>query len=244
MSIRQPAPDFYMKHIILTGLIALSTVAAYADNVPVTPVEGHQYKVIDGQLVDVTAPAPTPTPAPAPTPVPAPAQPTIVINNNVTTQTPQVTPAPAPETVVVPVPVPAPEPTVASVLTQTLVYQVAEALRVSDYATLAPYLVDEHVNYFGHRHASLNWIANDLQNDARRYALVNYTYYPSSLDHEVSNEYSPKWYGPMIYDSINFYQHAIERNGRVHDATIRFTVGYTRTPDNHLAIYALVCKVI
>ena len=127
-----------MKHIILTGLIALSTVAAYADNVLVTPVEGHQYKVVDGQLVDVTAPAPTPTPAPAP----APSQPTIVINNNVTTQTPQVTPAPAPATVVVPVPVPAPEPTVTSVLTQTFVYQVAEALRVSDYATLAPYLVN------------------------------------------------------------------------------------------------------
>lgn len=127
-----------MKHIILTGLIALSTVAAYADNVLVTPVEGHQYKVIDGQLVDVTAPAPTPTPAPASTPAPPLAQPTIVINNNVTTQTPQVTPAPAPTTVVVPVPVPAPEPTVTSVLTQTFVYQVAEALRVSDYAALLP----------------------------------------------------------------------------------------------------------
>jgi hypothetical protein len=165
-------------------------------------------------------------------------------NNNVTTQTPQVTPAPAPPTVVVPVPVPAPEPTVTSVLTQTFVYQVAEALRVSDYAALAPYLADEHINYFGHRYASVDWIANDLQNDARRYAQVNYTYYPDSVTHEVSNEYSPKWYGPMIYDSVTFYQYAVERNGRAHDATIRFTVGYTRTPNNNLAIYALVCKVL
>ena len=193
-----------MKHFILTGLIAFSTVAAYADNVPVTPVEGHQYKVLDGQLVDVTPTlVPTPTPAPASTPAPAPAQTTIVINNNVTTQTPQVTPAPAPATVAVavavpvPVPAPEPEPTVTSVLTQTFVYQVAEVLRVSDYATLAPYLVDGHVNYFGHRYSSVNWIANDLQNDSRRYAVVNYTYYPNSLTHEVSDEYSPKWYGPM-----------------------------------------------
>ena len=46
------------------GLVALSSLAAYADNVLITPVEGHQYKVVDGQLVDVTdaAPAPESTP--------------------------------------------------------------------------------------------------------------------------------------------------------------------------------------
>ena len=53
----------HMK-LIFTGLIALSTVAVtFADEGKFGPawVEGHNYKVVDGQLVDL-GPSATPTP--------------------------------------------------------------------------------------------------------------------------------------------------------------------------------------
>src|SRR5262245_31274738 len=84
--------------LIFTGLIALCTVtAAFADEGKFGPawVEGHNYKVVDGQLVDL-GPAPAPTPTPTLTPSPTPAQPTIIINNNVINSTPAPLPTPAP----------------------------------------------------------------------------------------------------------------------------------------------------
>src|SRR5260370_36613811 len=35
------------------------------------------------------------------------------------------------------------------------------------------------------------------------------------------NEYSPRWNGPMIYDSINVYSEVQERYGRLHRALTR-----------------------
>jgi hypothetical protein len=76
-----------------------------------------------------------------------------------------------------------------------------------------------------------------------RSAAVNCTYYPDTLTHEVSNEYSPHWVGPMLYDTISTYTEAREFNGRIHRATTRFTVGYTVV--NWVTnIYAMVLKVI
>jgi len=75
----------HMK-LIFTALIALCTVAAtFADERQVWPCLGrsHNYKVVDGQLVDL-GPAPTMTPTPSPTP----AQPTIIIDNNIINATP------------------------------------------------------------------------------------------------------------------------------------------------------------
>jgi hypothetical protein len=63
----------------------------------------------------------------------------------------------------------------------------------------------------------------------------------SSFRHEISNECSVRWNGPMIYDSITVYQEVWERNGIYHHANVRFTVGYT-LPDNR--VYALVMKVL
>jgi hypothetical protein len=81
--------------LIFTALIALCTVAAtFADEGKFGPawVEGHNYKVVDGRLVDL-GPAPTMTPTPAPPPSPTPAQSTIIINNNIMNATPAPVPA-------------------------------------------------------------------------------------------------------------------------------------------------------
>jgi hypothetical protein len=123
------------------------------------------------------------------------------------------------------------------------VVSVLRAYNNHDYLALSPYLVPGHVNYFGHRYASPSFIRNDMNNDARSYAAVNYTYYPDTFTHEVSNEYSPHWVGPMLYDTITTYTEAREFNGRVHRATTRFTVGYT-VVNGVTNIYAMVLKVI
>jgi hypothetical protein len=82
--------------LLFTALITLCTVAStFADEGKFGPawVEGHNYKVVDGQLVDL-GPAPSPASTPSPTPV----QPTIIINNNnnVVNSTPPPLPAPTP----------------------------------------------------------------------------------------------------------------------------------------------------
>jgi len=123
------------------------------------------------------------------------------------------------------------------------VASVLRAYNDHDYLALSPYLVPGHVNYFGHRYASPSFIRNDMTNDARTYAAVNCTYYPDTFTHEVSNEYSPHWVGPMLYDTITTYTEAREFNGRVHRATTRFTVGYT-VVNGVTNIYAMVLKVI
>ena len=64
--------------LVFTGLIGLCPVAAtfFADEGKFGPawVEGHNYKVVDGQLVDL-GPAPTPAPTPNPTPTLSPTSP-------------------------------------------------------------------------------------------------------------------------------------------------------------------------
>jgi hypothetical protein len=90
-----------------------------------------------------------------------------------------------------------------------------------------------------------------LDRRVRRQAWVNFyenptsqtKYYPDTFTHEISNEYSPHWNGPMIYDSINVYSVITETNGRIHRAMTRLTVGYT-VNNGVLGIYALVMKVL
>jgi hypothetical protein len=48
--------------LFLTALLALSTISVGFADTPI--IEGHSYKVVDGQLIDL-GPAPTPTPTPA-----------------------------------------------------------------------------------------------------------------------------------------------------------------------------------
>ena len=82
-----------------------------------------------------------------------------------------------------------------------------------------------------------------MQGDARNYRWNHNLAYPETFTHEISDEYSSRWNGPMVYDSIDVYAEALENNGHLHRARIRFTVGYT-VQDQHLSIYALVLKVL
>ena len=99
------------------------------------------------------------------------------------------------------------------------------------------------VNYFGHLRVSNAFIRQDMQGDARTYTYDHSIVYPETFTHEVSDEYSSRWDGPMIYDSITVYTKALENNGHLHKARTRLTVGYA-VRDQHISIYALVLKVL
>jgi hypothetical protein len=97
------------------------------------------------------------------------------------------------------------------------------------------------INYFGRTHTSNDYIRNDMSGDANNYRWVHSTIYPDTFTREVSNEYSSKWQGPIIYDSITEYTEALEN--KTTGATTRFTVGFTVYNDV-TTIYALVLKVL
>lgn len=99
------------------------------------------------------------------------------------------------------------------------------------------------INYFGRTYTSNDYIRNDMIGDANNYRWVHSIIYPDTFTREVSDEYSSKWQGPMVYDSITEYTEALENNGRLHRATTRFTVGFTAYNDV-TTIYALVLKVL
>ena len=99
------------------------------------------------------------------------------------------------------------------------------------------------INYFGRTHTTNEYIRRDMIGDANNYRWVHSSVSPNTFTREVSNEYSPKWYGPMIYDSITVYTEALENNGRLHRANTRLTVGFT-VRGNGTTIYALVLKVL
>ena len=104
--------------------------------------------------------------------------------------------------------------------------------------------VDGLVNYFGHKHVTNAYIAQDMQNDSRTYSWVRSTVHPNTFTHEVSDQYSSYWSGPMLYDSIDMYSEALERNGKLHKATTRLTVGYVIDSSGRPAIYSLSLKVL
>jgi hypothetical protein len=185
--------------LIFTCLIALYTVPAVfaleADS-PSDLVEGHGYKVVDGKLVDF-GPAPAPTVTPSPTP----AQPTIIINNNVVNS--------------IPAPVPPPTPVQqqdGSIPVQPWNFIVDVWTHYSNYdsAWITAFTQDGLTNYFGQRRASNYRIIRDMAGESRRYGQWHATYYPETFWRETSNEYSPNWQGPMIYDHIDMYSEVYE----------------------------------
>jgi hypothetical protein len=99
------------------------------------------------------------------------------------------------------------------------------------------------INYFGRTHSTNAYIQGDMIGDSNNYRWVHSTVYPNTFTRKVSNEYSPKWYGPMIYDSITVYTEALENNGRLHRANARLTLGFTARGES-TTIYALVLKVL
>ena len=155
-----------------------------------------------------------------------------IIANSTVREAPKFTPTPVP-----------PAATSETANPWDFIVSVDKALSGHNWRALAPYLVDGHVNYFGHRLATIQYIARDLESDAVNYPSSRMEYYPDTFTHEVSNEYSPHWTGPMLYDSINVYSVVTERNGRVHRALTRLTVGYT-VNNGVPGIYALVMKVL
>ncbi len=143
-----------------------------------------------------------------------------------------------------PLPDPAPARSVpASNSAASFVIALNQAMTDHDWQTITRYTVSGSVNFFGHLRVSNAYIRQDMQGDARTYASDRSTVYPETFTHEVSDEYSSHWDGPMVYDSITVYTEALENNGRLHRAKTRLTVGYT-VQDQHISIYALVLKVL
>src|SRR5271165_1609345 len=87
-----------------------------------------------------------------------------------------------------------------------------------DWNTLTHHMLEGQVNYFGHRHANIGYIINDIQNDSRQFGKQNLTCYWNTFTHEVSQN--------MVYDSVDIYAVVEERGGRTHRAMERLTVGY------------------
>jgi hypothetical protein len=147
----------------------------------------------------------------------------------------QATPTPAPNT---------DRPQTENTAQANLIANVNRALDSHDWRTLTGMTVSGLVNYFGHRHVTNAFIAQDMQNDSRNYAWVHSTLYPNTFTHEVSDQYSSYWSGPMLYDSINIYSEAQERNGKLHKALTRLSVGYVIDSSGRPAIYSLTLKVL
>lgn len=176
--------------------------------------------------------------APASTPVVVPAEVTPHGIPNAPSPTPEETPdvITSQSTPVIPLTTQPEEPS--SDHPQDLILKIEQYLNNHDFEGLAPYLVDGHLNYFGHRRCRLEYVQHDMGNDAINYPHSESKTYPDTFAHEVSTEYSPQWTGPMIYDSINVYSEITEKNGHLHRATTRLTVGYT-SHDNAILVYSL-----
>jgi hypothetical protein len=172
----------------------------------------------DRKLISVSITAPVPTPTPQPRTLAA-------------TPVPQETP-------------PTNDQQTDNTAQANFVTRINRALDNHDWRTLTEMTVSGLVNYFGHRHVTNTFIAQDMANDSRNYLWVHSTPYPNTFTHEVSDQYSSYWSGPMLYDSINVYSLAQEKNGRLHEALTRLTVGYVIGPSGKPAIYSLTLKVL
>lgn len=212
-----------------THPVAEQTVIEHNDEA--TPKGEQAQPVIARYIPTPVTASPTYTP-PAPVMVATPAPTPVVVT----------TPDPTPE-YVAPIPAPVAATGVPSRNPWDFIVGVEKDLDNHNWRDLEPYLVGGHVNYFGHRKSAISYIARDMDNDKVQYPSSQVTYYPNTFTHEISNEFSPNWNGPMLYDSINVYSVVSERNGRVHRAMTRLTVGYTLN-NGVLGIYALVMKVL
>jgi hypothetical protein len=234
-----------MKHILIMGLIALSSLAAHAADTPDSIViDGHQYKLAEAASIPAPTPViindhahyePTSTPVAAAAPTPGV---TVNIYNNQPQQQVQQTQASA-GTVEIPQ---APTFTY-SASPYDFIVSIISAVNNHDWRALAPFIADGHCYYFGDRKATLSLIAREMRNDFYRYGEWRAIYDPSSFSREVSKEYSRNWEGPMIYDNITAYVGVNEPGVRWHRAMERWSVGYTYV-DGNLRIYALVFKVL
>ena len=237
-----------MKRTLITlgtGLFAVSSFALPQDYGKITlrTIEHARYTV----LVHFNDPVATPSttlvsPSPSPTqPTAAATQPTIIINNTNLVQ-PQQQPAQVVPPVIVVAPTPA-APRYEARSPAQLIVDVYGLVNNHDWARLTQFTANGHTNYFGDSYSSNNGIRNEMERDAQVYGQWHCHWYPDTFTHEVSNEYSPHWNGPMIYDSVNVYAEVYEVGVRWHRALERITVGYT-VVDGQTTIYAIVMKVL
>jgi thiol-disulfide isomerase/thioredoxin len=112
------------------------------------------------------------------------------------------------------------------------------AMAKYDWRTLEPYFIDGQTNYFGHRHASVHYIINDIINDSRQFGRQNWTVYWDTFKHETD--------GDLTYDSVNAYVVIQEPGVRTHRASERLTIGYAPDPSaaHGIIIYSLALKVL
>jgi hypothetical protein len=127
----------------------------------------------------------------------------------------------------------------------SFVSKVLHWISTHDGSSLIGYTVDEHVNYFGGTRMPNAFIEQDVNGTphvqhvskpleiAHSYLFDKPVLNTQNFTHEVSNEYSEHWVGPMLYDSLDV---------QTKKGWVRFTVGYTVAEDT-TAIYALVLKV-
>jgi hypothetical protein len=196
---------------------------------PATP--GGAPIIINNNVVQAPPPQPAPTPAP---PVYIQVPPAVYVQPP---QTVYVQPAPP---VYVQTPPPAAEPVTHPWDFVTYVWQNFSDHNVPVMTSLCQ---DRNTNYFGLRHASLDSISRDMLSDQQRYGEWRATYYPDTYWREVSNEYSPRWVGPMIYDHIDMYSEVYENGVRWHRARVRFTVGFTNV-GGVTRIYSLTYQAV
>ena len=152
----------------LTGVIAFSALSAsFAEgNFGPAWVEGHNYKVVDGQLVDLgpsstptPTPSPTPTPAPSPTPLQTP-QINITVSPTFQNQKVAVTP-PAPAPTLQPAPASAPSPADSTAWVQRFAVQFINAGEGNPFDEVS-YYANVPVRYFNNGLVSKDFIARDI----------------------------------------------------------------------------------
>ena len=112
-----------------------------------------------------------------------------------------------------------------------------------DWRALTAFTVNGKVNYFGHPDSTNAFIRDELMAEAPEMRGIRSTVYPQTFIHEVSNEYSPRWEGPMLYDSITVYNEWETRDGDQRHIRTRLTTGFTLKRGT-VQIYALVKKVL
>ena len=127
----------------------------------------------------------------------------------------------------------------------SFIHDVLQLISTHNGSGLIHYTVDERVNYFGDVRMRNALIEHDVNGTAHplhaskpleiahAYLFDKPILNTKKFTHEISNEYSEHWVGPMLYDSLDV---------QTQTGWARFTVGYTVVEDR-TAIYALVLKI-
>jgi hypothetical protein len=95
-----------------------------------------------------------------------------------------------------------PQPKLPSINDVAFISSINKILLDHDWQALRALTVNGEVNYFGHPGSTNAFIRDELTAEAREMRKINSTVDPQTFTHKVSTEYSSRWHGPMLYDSI------------------------------------------